>query len=103
MAPAIACLCIQAETKWHFGEIASCRGTLSEAKSLAKKLNDVHGLVQALSVGGFIAYCEREASEVQRLASEMLNLSSRHNFACFRSVAAIHRGWEQIVSGDTTQ
>jgi serine/threonine protein kinase/predicted ATPase len=103
MAPAIACLCIQAETKWHFGEIASCRGTLSEAKSLAKKLNDVHGLVQALSVGGFIAYCEREASEVQRLASEMLDLSTRHNFAFFRSGAAILRGWAQSALGDTTQ
>ncbi|MGA8478785.1 MAG: hypothetical protein WB696_12570, partial [Chthoniobacterales bacterium] len=103
MAPAIACLCIQAETKWHFGEIASCRGTLSEAKSLAKKLNDMHGLVQALSVGGFIAYCKREASEVQRLASEMLDLSTRHNFAFFRSGAAILRGWAQSALGDTTQ
>jgi serine/threonine protein kinase/tetratricopeptide (TPR) repeat protein len=103
MAPAIACLCIQAETKWHFGEIASCRGTLAEAKSLAKKLNDVHGLVQTLSVGGFIAYCEREASEVQRLASEMLDLSTRHNFAFFRSGAAILRGWAQSALGETTQ
>jgi predicted ATPase len=100
---AIACLCIQAETKWHFGEIASCRGTLSEAKSLAKKLNDMHGLVQALSVGGFIAYCEREASEVQRLASEMLDLSTRQNFAFFRSGAAILRDWAQSALGDTTQ
>ncbi len=103
MAPAIACLCIQAETKWHFGEIASCRGTLSEAKSLAKKLNDVHGLIQALSVGGFIAYCEREVSEVQRFASEILDLSTRHNFAFFRSGAAILRGWAQSALGDTTQ
>jgi serine/threonine protein kinase/tetratricopeptide (TPR) repeat protein len=103
MAPAIACLCTQAETQWHFGEIASSRGTVSEAKSLAKKLNDVHGLVQALSVGGFIAYCEREAAEVQRLASEMLDLSTRHNFAFFRSGAAILRGWALSALGDTRQ
>jgi tetratricopeptide (TPR) repeat protein len=103
MAPAIACLCTQAETKWHFGEIALCRGTLSEAKSLAKKLNDVHGLVQALSVGGFIAYCERKPSEVQKIASEMLELSTRHNFAFFRSGATILRGWAQSALGDTTR
>jgi predicted ATPase len=103
MAPAIACLCTQAETKWHFGEIALCRGTLSEAKSLAKKLNDMHGLVQALSVGGFIAYCERKPSEVQKIASEMLELSTRHNFAFFRSGAAILRGWAQSALGDTTR
>ena len=103
MAPAIACLCIQAETKWHFGEIAPCRGTLSEAKSLAKRLNDTHGLVQALSVAGFISYCERKPSEVQRLASEMLELSARHNFTYFRSGAGILRGWAQSALGDTTQ
>jgi tetratricopeptide (TPR) repeat protein len=103
MAPAVACLCTQAETKWHFGEIAFCRGALSEAKSLAKKLNDVHGLFQALSVGGFIAYCERRPSEVQKTASEMLELSTRHNFAFFRSGAAILRGWAQSAMGDTTR
>jgi tetratricopeptide (TPR) repeat protein len=103
MAPAVACLCTQAETKWHFGEIAFCRGALSEAKSLAKKLNDVHGLVQALSVEGFIAYCEGRPSEVQKTASEMLELSTRHNFAFFRSGAAILRGWAQSAMGDTTR
>jgi predicted ATPase len=103
MAPAIACLCTEAETKWHFGEIASSRETLSKAKSLAKKLNDVHGLVQALSIGAFIAYCEREPSEVQKIASEMLELSTRHNFAFFRSGAAILRGWAQSASGDTAR
>jgi predicted ATPase len=92
-----------AETEWHFGEIASSRGSLSKAKALAKKLNDVHGLVQALSVGAFIGYCEREASEVQKIASEMLELSTRHNFAFFRSGAAILRGWAQSALGDTTR
>jgi predicted ATPase len=103
MAPAIACLCTVAETEWHFGEIASSRGSLSKAKSLAKKLNDVHGLVQALSVGAFIEYCERKASEVQKIASEMLELSTRHNFAFFRSGAAILRGWAQSALGATTR
>ena len=103
MAPAISCLCTEAETEWHFGEIASSRGTLSKAKSLAKKLNDVHGLVQALLIGAFIAYCEREPSEVQKIASEMLELSTRHNFAFFRSGAAILRGWAQSALGDTTR
>jgi predicted ATPase len=103
MAPAIACLCTEAETEWHFGEITSSHETLSKAKSLAKKLNDVHGLVQALSVEGFIAYCEHEPSEVQKIASEMLELSTRHNFAFFRSGAGILRGWAQSALGDTTR
>src|SRR5271166_804295 len=41
--------------------------------------------------------------QVQRLASEMLDLSTRHNFAFFRSGAAILRGWAQSALGNTTQ
>ena len=48
-APAVACLCYQALSEWHFGEIASSQATMAEAISLAKKLNDMHALVLALN------------------------------------------------------
>ena len=35
-------------SEWHFGEIASCHATMAEAISLAKELNDMHGLAVAL-------------------------------------------------------
>ena len=36
-APAVSCLCFQALSGWHFGEIASCQVTMAEAISLAKR------------------------------------------------------------------
>ena len=47
-APAVACLCYEALSEWHFGEIASCQATMAEAISLAKELNDMHALAVAL-------------------------------------------------------
>ena len=46
--PAVVCLCYEALSEWHFGEIASCHATMAEAISLAKELNDMHGLAVAL-------------------------------------------------------
>ena len=48
IAPAVACLCYEALSEWHFGEIASCQATMAEAISLAKELNDMHALALAL-------------------------------------------------------
>ena len=47
-APAVVCLCYQALSEWHFGEIVSCQAAITEAISLAKKLNDMVGLAAAL-------------------------------------------------------
>ncbi len=44
----VSCLCHEALVEWHFGELASCHVTMAEAISLAKKLNDTHGLAVAL-------------------------------------------------------
>jgi hypothetical protein len=35
-APAVICLCYEALSEWHLGEIASCHATMAEAISLAK-------------------------------------------------------------------
>jgi predicted ATPase len=103
MSPAVACLCEEALSEWHLGEIACSRATMAEAISLAKELNDMHGLVQTLSVAGFFSYCERNPTEANRLASDVIELSTRHNFAFFRPGAAILRGWARSALGDPNQ
>ena len=40
---------------------------------------------------------------MDRLASELIELSTRHNFVYFLTVGTIHRGWARSVSGDTTE
>jgi hypothetical protein len=48
---------------------------------LAKQLNDTHGLVVDLVWAAVLGYCERNPAEVERLASEVIELSTRHHFA----------------------
>jgi len=38
---------------------------------------------------------------VDRLASELIELSTRHNFVYWLALGAIHRGWARSASGDT--
>ncbi len=54
-APAVSCLCFEAASEWHFGEIASCHATMAEAISLAKELNDMPALAVALCYAGVLA------------------------------------------------
>src|SRR5215470_3956503 len=42
-------------------------------------------------------------AEVERLGSELIELSTRHNFAFFLAGGEILRGWARNVSGDTEE
>ena len=77
-SPVPGCLCYLAMSEWHLGEIASCQANMDEAISLAKELKDMHALACALQYGADLAYNERNPAEVDRLASEMIELSTRH-------------------------
>ncbi|MBV8273869.1 MAG: protein kinase, partial [Verrucomicrobia bacterium] len=46
--PVVICLCIEALTGWHLGEITTCHAIMEEAISLANELRDSHALAQAL-------------------------------------------------------
>ena len=102
-APAVVCLCYEALSEWHFGEIASCQATMAEAISLAKELNDMHALAVALYYAAILAHFERNPAEVERLASDLIELSTRHNFAHWLAAGAIFRGWARSASGDTAE
>ena len=102
-APAVACLCYEALSEWHFGEIASCQATMAEAISLAKELNDMHALAVALYFAAVLGHFERNPAEVERLASDLIELSTRQNFAFWLAAGAILRGWARSASGDTAE
>ena len=53
--------------------------TIAEAISLAKKLNDMNALALALFHAGFAGHFDRDPAEVERCASNMIELSTRHN------------------------
>jgi hypothetical protein len=102
-AQPVACLSHEALLQWQFGEIPSCCATIAEAISLAKELNDMHGLAVALSYAAHLAQYERSASEVERLASDLIELSTRHSFAHWLAIGEVLRGWARSASGNTAQ
>ena len=101
--PVVACLCYLTICEWHLGEIASCRMKLAEAISLAKELNDMHVLAIALAWAASLAVNECNLAEVDRLASDLIEFSTRHNFVFWQAIGAIHRGWARSASGDTAE
>jgi tetratricopeptide (TPR) repeat protein len=100
---AVTCLCYQALCEWHFGEIASSRATMAEAISLAKKLNDMHGLAVALCYAAGHGYVEHNPAKVERLASDLIQLSTRQNFPYWLAIGTVLRGWARSASGDAAE
>ena len=100
--PSLVCP-IDAILQWHFGEIPSYLATIEEAICLAKQLNDMHGLAVALSYGALLAHCERSAAEVERFASALIELSTRHSFAHWLPFGEVLRGWARSASGNTAE
>jgi len=69
---------------------------------LRKKLNDMHALVHALYWAAHLAYFEDNPAEVERFASDLMERSTRQNFATWQPHARILRGWLRSASGDLT-
>ena len=102
-AQPVGCLSNEALLEWHFGEISSCHATMAEAIALAKELNDIHGLAVALAYGAELAHFERSASELECLASELIELATRHSFAHWLAIGEVFRGWTRSASGNTAE
>jgi hypothetical protein len=82
-APAVSCLNFAALTKWHLGEITSCKTNLSEAIALAKELNDMHALTVALWHASMLAHFDRDSSEAEHFASDLIELATRQILRSF--------------------
>ena len=54
----------------------------------------------ALYFAGFLAQFEHNHVQVERLASDLIELSTRQNFATWLSAGSIFRGWARSASGD---
>ena len=63
----------------------------------------MHALAVALHYAAHLAYYERNPAEVERLASELIELSTRHNFVYWLASGEILRGWARSASGDTAE
>jgi len=96
-------LYVEAQAEWHLGETASCQATIAEAISLAEELSDMHGLALSLYFAGGLSHFQRNPAEVERVASALIELSVRHNFAYWLAAAGILRGWALSASANTAE
>jgi hypothetical protein len=101
--PEVICQCYEAITAWHLGEITSCQATMVEAISLAKELNDMHALAVALFLAAILGHFERPPIQVERCASDLIELSTRQNFALWLAAGKVLRGWARSASGGTAE
>jgi predicted ATPase len=99
----VACLYYKALSEWHAGEVVTSQATMAEAISLAKELRDMQALVLALYWAAFLAHLEGNLAEVESCASDMIELSTRHNFATWLPHAGVLRGWARSASGDLAE
>jgi predicted ATPase len=68
---------------------------------LAKELNDMPALAVALFFAAHLAHFGGNHAEVERLALDLIELSTRQNFAIWLPIGAILRGWARSASGNT--
>jgi adenylate cyclase len=101
--PVVGCLCYKALSEWHLGEIASSDATMAESIALAKELKDMHALAVALHFAAHLAHYERDPAEAESLASELIELSTRYNFAQRLAEGGIHRGWARSAFGNAAE
>jgi tetratricopeptide (TPR) repeat protein len=99
----VTCLCFKAACDWHVGEITSCQATIAEAISLAKELKDALALAAALYQAAVLAILERNPAEADRLASDLIELSTRHNFLYWLTQGRILRGCARSAFGDAAE
>jgi len=76
---------------------------MEEAISLAKELNEKNSLAVALHFAAFLARYERNPAEVERLTSDLIELSTAQNFAFWLACGEVSRGWARSLLGDTDQ
>ena len=50
-----------------------------------------------------LGFAERNHAEVDRLASDLIELSTRHNFLHFLAIGTIIRGWARSASGNKAE
>jgi predicted ATPase len=66
-------------------------------------LNDMHALAHALNWAAILGEAERNPAEVERLASDLIELTTRQNFALWLAAGEVLRGWARSASGDTAK
>jgi tetratricopeptide (TPR) repeat protein len=101
--PEVICLCYEAIAERLLGELSFFRANMAQAISLAKELNDTHGLAVVLWHAAALGHFERSPAEVERCASDLVELSTHQSFALWLAAGKVFRGWARSTSGSPAE
>jgi serine/threonine protein kinase len=102
-APAVTCLCVTALCHWHFREIGLSRESMADAAALAKELNYTYAIAIALNFAAHLAHFEGNCAQLERVASHLMEHSTRQNFVLWLAIGTIFCGSARSVAGDTLE
>jgi hypothetical protein len=94
---------MKALSEWHLRGIGSSQAAIAEAISVAKELNDLQALALAQWFAAFLAHFECNPAEAERLASNLLELSTVQNFAFWLPGCKDLRGWARTAGGNAAE
>src|SRR5262245_59954699 len=76
---------------------------MAEALTLAMEVHATASLALALQFASVLAFYERNPAEVDRLASDLIELATRYNFAYFLTMGSLFKGWARSASGHAAE
>jgi predicted ATPase len=76
---------------------------MAEAIAVAKDLDEMHGIAEALYFAACLSHYDRNPAEVERLTSDLIELSTRQDFSLYITRGTILRGWARSASGETVK
>jgi hypothetical protein len=76
---------------------------LSVLNLISRLVNDMQALDVALWHAAVLGHLERNPAEVERCASDSIELSTRQNFVFWLPQGEALRGWARIASGHTAE
>ena len=85
---------------WQAGEIAEADRLAKAAVTLARNLNHPLSLAIGLWYGAFFAQMIEDAPRAHAISAELIEVSSRSNFALPLALGKIIQGWARMQDGD---
>jgi predicted ATPase len=76
---------------------------MAEAIAVARKINDMHGVAEALYFAACLSHYMRNPAEVERLAADLIELSIVQNFPLYLYRGVVLRGWAWSASNATAE
>ena len=99
----VNCLCLTALSEWYLGDITSCKASMAEVASLTRDLNDSNTQAMALYIAALVGNLERDPVEVERVASDLVELSTIQSFAHWLALGTVLHGWACCALGHITE